>query len=459
MTRFSRRTLLRGLGAAVGLGPLVPILSARAQEVRYPKRLIVFYSPDGVGRNNDWEPSGSETDFTLSEIHEPLQPFAPHLIVPVGLRLDAEGAGEGHAYGMGGLWTASYTKEPSGDADFDGGNGHRTGWGSGPSVDQVVANAYGENCPYQTPPDDPTPEVPYRTLELGAMTGDAHIVTRMIYAGEDRPLNAEDSPVAVFDRLFGEVGAQEADLARVRTERRSVIDLVRAELTALQGRTSAADRMKIDAHLEGVRAIERRLELSGAVCDLGDLGGAVDQYRGDQGWHQRDENFPEVARLQMDLMVRALACDLTRVASLQLSRGFSGIVHTWAGVDQGHHELSHDESYDTTSETNKVDRWYSEQLAYLLGALQAVPEGEGTMLDNTLLVWGRELARDTHDMRRAPFVIAGSAGGAIRPGRMLTYEETGHSRMLLSICHAMGLTDLTSFGNLDAGNGPLSGWT
>ncbi len=197
---FSRRSLLRGLGAAVTLGPLVPILS-RAQEAGGPrKRLVLFYSPDGVGRNTDWEPSGSESDFTLQEMHRPLDPWKPWLIVPTGISLDAEGAGEGHAYGMGGLWTASYTKEPSGDADFDGGNGHRTGWSSGPSIDQVVANGFGERCPYQTPPDDPTPEVAYRTLELGAQTGDAHIVSRMIYAGEDRPASAADDPAAVFAR-------------------------------------------------------------------------------------------------------------------------------------------------------------------------------------------------------------------------------------------------------------------
>src|SRR5690606_36668664 len=104
------------------------------------------------------------TDFTLASIHEPLMPFQSRIVVPHGMRFSAGGAGQEHAYGMSGLWSGATLNGPSGDANFDGGNGLRTGWGSGPSIDQIIAAHAGPDAPYQRPPDDPEPETAYRTL-------------------------------------------------------------------------------------------------------------------------------------------------------------------------------------------------------------------------------------------------------------------------------------------------------
>jgi hypothetical protein len=433
---ISRRNILRGLGAGIATAPFLPLLNASGQEMGYPKRLILFYSPDGTG-HTDWAPTGSATDFTLGAIHEPLTPHQADIRVLGNMRLTVGGAGEGHAYGMCGIWTASRCKEGT---LFDGGNEHMTGWGSGTSIDQTIARAYGPGKPYMQAPDSPTQETPYRTLELGVMSGSEHIVTRMIYAGDDAPIAPDDDPYSVFDRLFGSMGADAGATQRRLMARRSVLDLVRGELQSIEGhRAAAADRPKIQAHLEGIRAIEQRLSLAASSCVAPTLDGRMDV--------NANDNFPALVRLQTDLAVRALSCDLTRVVSLQLSRGFSEIRHNWIGAPAGHHSISHTPDPDWNA---RVDTWYSEQFAYLLEQLASIPEGDGTLLDNTLVVWGRELGiASGHAREPAPLVIAGRAGGAVTTGRFDDNGGAGHHRMLVSVCNAMGLDEITSYGNLD----------
>src|SRR3954471_17793499 len=137
---FSRRRLLQSIGLGAAAGPLLPVLNASAQTNTRIKRLILLWSPDGAAALNynttiDWKPQGTEQSFTLQAIQAPLQPFAPKLVIPWGLTMTAGGAGENHAFGMAGVWTGATLHPPSAGANFDGGNGNRTGWGSGPSID------------------------------------------------------------------------------------------------------------------------------------------------------------------------------------------------------------------------------------------------------------------------------------------------------------------------------------
>jgi len=432
---ISRRNLLRGLGVGVAATPFLPLFNASGQET-LPKRLILFYTPDGTG-HTDWAPTGSSTDFTLGPIHAALEPHKADIRVLGNMRLTVGGAGEGHAYGMCGLWSASRCKEGT---LFDGGNENMTGWGSGTSIDQTIARAFGLGKPYMQPPDSPTQETPYRTLELGVQTGSEHIVRRMIYAGDDAPIASDDDPYSVFDRLFGGGGVDPGATQRRLMARRSVLDLVRGELSQIQSHGAAlADRPKIDAHLEGIRAIEQRLSLSERTCVAPTLDGMMDI--------NANDNFPNLVRLQTDLAVRALSCDLTRVVSLQFSRGFSGVRHNWIGAPDGHHSISHTPDPDWN---DRIDTWYAEQFAYLLEQLKSIPEGDGTLLDNTLVVWGRELGiASGHARSPAPLVIAGRAGGAVTTGRYDDNGGAGHHRMLVSVCNAMGLDEITSYGNLD----------
>ncbi len=342
---ISRRGILKALGASAAAAPFLPLLNASGQEMGFPKRLILFYTPDGTG-HTDWEPTGSSADFTLGPIHAPLEPHKADIRILGNTRLTVGGAGEGHAYGMCGLWTASRCKEGT---LFDGGNEHMTGWGSGTSIDQTISRAYGPGKPYMQAPDSPTQETPYRTLELGVQTGSEHVVRRMIYAGEDAPIAADDDPYSVFDRLFGGMGVDTGAAQRRLMARRSVLDLVRGELTQIQSHgAAAAERPKIEAHLEGIRAIEQRLSVAESTCVAPTLDGRMDL--------NANDNFPALLRLQTDLAVRALSCDLTRVISLQFSRGFSGIRHNWIGAADAHHSLSHVPAPDWN---DRIDTWYA----------------------------------------------------------------------------------------------------
>jgi hypothetical protein len=456
---FSRRKLLQALGLGTAVGPLIPILNASGQENLRPKRLVLIFEPDGAPAldwNNriDWRPQGTETNFTLHPIHAPYEAVKSKIVVPWGLTLTAGGAGEQHAYGMAGLWTASTLSGPSPGADFDGGNGNRTGWGSGPSIDQVIAKAFGPDMPYQRAADDPMPETRFRTVELGVKCLDPTSLNRMIYAAANQPLHPEMNPRSAFNRLFAGVNpgdgppAEDPSVAQNLAEQRAIVDLLKGDLTRLRGRIGKEDYAKLDAHLEGLLALERRLNTPppeggpALSCTV-------------PGEPPNDTAFPTEIRQMMDIAAGALSCDVTRVLSLQLSYAFSHVRHSWLGHTSDHHTMSHDGT-DRRAELSAIDQWYAEQITYFLQKLDSIDEGGSTLLDNTLVVIGRELGSTAHRMERWPVVLAGRARGALATGRYLNYDGQQHAKLLVSIGRMMGL-DLNGFGNREPGSGPLSG--
>jgi len=173
-----------------------------------------------------------------------------------------------------------------------------------------------------------------------------------------------------------------------------------------------------------------------------------------------NDAFPDTGATQIDLLVMALACDITRVASLQWSRSVSQTRFTWLNIPEGHHDLSHhgDDDAAAQDKLTRINNWYAQQLATLIGKLKSVPEGDGTMLDHTLILWCNELAKgNVHSHINAPYVLAGKAGGALKTGRFLSYDgDVPHNNLLLSILHAMGIPD-TSFGKPEWCTGPLAG--
>jgi Protein of unknown function (DUF1552) len=469
---LSRRRLIQSLGLGAAAAPLLPLLNASGQSAtRAPKRLLLLYSPDGAAASNfsttvDWRPVGTETDFTFHPMHAPLEPYKAKIVVPWGLTLTAGGAGEAHAFGMAGVWTGATLHDPSAGADFDGGNGHRTGWGSAPSIDQLVAQAFGPNMPYQRGPMDAVQETPYRSLALGVQCGNPTSLSRMTYSGDNAPIHPEINPKAAFDRLFTGVKpstggtaappvATDPAVARNRAEQQAIVDLVRGDLQRIRTRVGSADYKKIDAHLEGLRAIEARLTPS-TVMGTPTLGCSIPiAPPASTGNGGGSANFPAQVTQMMDIAVHALACDLTRVVSLQLSAGFSNIVHSWIGMTKGHHSYSHD-GIDERVKLQAIDTWYAGQFAYLLKQLDSVNEGTGTLLDNTLVVYGRELGSTAHRMDRSPLLMAGGAGGALKTGRFLNYDKQDHVKLLVSIAQIMGLP-ATTIGNRIMNSGPLVG--
>ncbi len=435
---FARRAFLSGLGASAVLAPFLPTTNVEAGQ-DMPKRLVLLNGTNGTVYG-DWLPTGSETNFSLGPILSPLAPFQDRLLVLGGMRVGRQGPGQGHSLGNGAMWTGSQLLD---DPLFTG-MGGPSGWSGGTSVDQVVAEQLGA-------------ATPYKTLEFGVQCGGASNGTRTIYAGANQPLAPEDDPYTMFARLFGDVGQDDTSLERIRAERRSVIDLVKADLAGMQVRLGKAEQYKLDAHLEGIRDIEKLLEFGGpggAACDVQTVGGGLDVFAND--------NFPALSRVQLDMLVTALTCGLSNVVSMQWSRGLSPTRFTWLGSTEEHHELSHSGDGDTAAQRQLTDinTWYAGEVAYLLGKLDAIPEGNGSMLDNTLVVWGNALAKgSTHSSFPVPFVLAGGAGGYFNTGRFIDYGDELQNRLLVSICDALGLDEVDTYGDMDDGSGPLPGLT
>lgn len=462
----TRRSFLQSLGVSTAVAPFVPLLNASGQEATRPKRLLLVFTPDGTADSDssagpiDWKPPGTETDFRFHQIHSKLEPLRSKILLPWGLRMSAAGAGEQHAYGSAGMWTGARLKDPGNGADFDGGNGHRTGWGSGPSVDQIVAAAYGDGMPYTRAAADPMPETRFRTVELGVQCGNPTSVTRTIYKGDDQPLHPETNPQAAFDRLFmgvmpstGEPPMEDPAAVQRRLEQKSIIDLVKGDLTKLRTKISSEEHAKIDAHLEGLRAIEQRVT---AMPPAPVAGCTVPARPAASGRFANNANFPTEVGAVLGMVPHLFACDLTRVMSVQLSCGFSNVTHTWLGHSTAHHSLSH-QNADNREVLMAIDDWYCQQMVTMLTAMQAIDEGGTSMLDNTLVVWARELGTTSHAMRPWCVVLAGGGALGLRTGRFIDVNNQPSAKLLVSICQLMGLTTQTGVGNIDPESGPLLG--
>lgn len=450
--RLSRRHLLRGLGsAAIGLPLLDAMRSdrARAGGLEGPKRLIIMYTPNGTVPKNFW-PTGSGEDFTLSPILTPLAAHKQDLLIVGSLDLmsSKKGPGDAHQKGTGSCLTGS----PLLEGDFAGDGGQSAGWASSISVDQAVANHVGH-------------ETPFASLELGVAVQDpANVGARICYRGPGQPLPPENSPYAAYKRLFGDSIADPMAVERRAARRRSVLDLVGDQHRALRDRVSGDDREKLHNHLTAIEEIRGRLDTSvinfEGECQPLDQGEPLDP--------NLVSNMPEIGRLQMDLMAMAMACDITRVATIMWTRSVAGHVFSFADPDivEGHHSLAHKGPEDTpkVAQNTAINTWYAEQLAYLIARLKAIPEGDGSVFDNTVILWTNEQARgNTHSREDMPYVLAGSAGGHFKTGRYVNpYNEQSlnqpHNKLLVSLLQAMDI-DVDSFGDPEFDTGPLSGLT
>lgn len=443
--RFGRRALLRGLGVSAAAAPFVPLLGlggeARGQAMAAPKRLVLFFTPHGTVWDK-WKPTGTETAFTLSPILAPLEKHKSRLSVIAGLGIPDKGVGAPHTKGPSLLWTGSTLADDGTFDRTDCSGGCTFGWNTSASVDQLIVGAL-------------KPATTYKSLQFGTRCGGNNPASRMIYTAAQQPLAPETDPWAAFGRLFTTPSTPNA-LAKLQAERKSTLDVVQAELSALRGRVSAADRMKLDAHLTAVRAVETRLQATApAACVPPALGTKLTA--GDAA------NTPTVMDRHFDLMTAALACDLTRVVSYQHVIGDNdGTIYSWLGHSQAHHGMTHAPDSDTASwgQLAQIYTWYATKFGELLDRLAAVKEGAGTMLDNTLVVWGSELGKgNSHSFAQVPFVVAGGAAGAVRTGRFMQVPAgTMHNRLLVGICHAMGATGISTVGNTDMGAGPLPGF-
>jgi hypothetical protein len=236
--------------------------------------------------------------------------------------------------------------------------------------------------------------------------------------------------------------------------RRSALDYALEEIATLRGRLPASDVVRLDSYQESLRDIERRLStamppVSGS-CTPPSLGGEVDV--------RAESNYPMIGKLQMDIMVAALQCGVTRVASLQWGNSNDQCTYSWLGVNTLGHDMAHNNSNCDPNGSKKLTtyKWYSEQAAYLLEKLNSVPEGTGTMLDNTVVLWASEFGESNgHHSTNLMWLLMGNANGYFRSGRVINCGGKSVSDVHTSLANAFGLPD-QSFGNPDYCDGPLA---
>lgn len=453
MKTLSRRSLLRGAGGvAIALPMLEAMIGSRRGHAFAdgpPPRFLVVFSANGTIEDR-WTPVGTEEDFVLDDpsdpgrILAPLEAFKDRLLVLGGLDMlsrDHGPGGNGHDLGMGHMLTGTdLVVGPSGVGEFS----HLPdGTVGGPSIDQVIADLIGQ-------------ENAFRSLEFGVQSNldvNRQLTSRMCYRGPFEVLPPENDPRAAFDSIFLQLGTDPTELAKLKARRASVLDRVKEDFDALNAKLGGTDKQKLEAHLQAIREVEQSLEAAGgplAGCALPEEPGELDPGSNDQ--------YPTIGRLQMDLMAMALTCDITRVSSLQWSTAQSGTRFTWLGHSDNHHSLSHEADNSTEARTQlvQINHWYAEQFAYLLGRLAAQPELDGTLLDNTVVLWVNEQGNgQTHTKDQIPFVLAGNYQGKLRTGRWVQYEQRAHNDLYLSLMHLFG-SDAVTFGNAAVNGGPLT---
>ena len=230
---------------------------------------------------------------------------------------------------------------------------------------------------------------------------------------------------------------------------------MQADLQKLSAIVSAEDRRLLDEQATFVREMEQELQAAGAS----DVGHAVPEL--EAGVKEENDNIPRISRMQIDLMINSFAADFSRIATLQYTNSVGGAKMRWLGIDEGHHELSHHENdnKDSQEKLTRINKWFAGELAYLTQRLAETPEpgGSGSMLDNTVILWGNELGQgNSHTLDNIPFVMLGN-GLDFNMGRSLKFPKVPHNRLLLSIAHGFG-HEIKTFGNPDfCGDGPLTG--
>jgi len=425
---INRRQFLRQFGVSAAslpfLAGLPSLIGAPMPQRR--QRVIIMFSPNGTVPTEFW-PDQIGENFEFKSVLQPLQPFKDRTLVLNGIFNKVRGDGDNHMRGMSCLLTGSELMP----GNIMGGGGNPAGWAGGISIDQEIKNFL------QTQPETKTR---FGSLEVGVAVPDrADPWTRMSYAGANQPVAPVDNPYQLFGKLYGRMKDKDSLI--------SVLDDVQDDFKKVAAKLSARDKALLDQHLTLVRSLEKELQsndqekaLKHPVPEL------------DPSIELVNDNTPQISRMQIDLLVNALANDMARVATLQYMRSVGQAQMRWLGIEEGHHTLSHDPDGNQASQDKlkKINTWFAGELAYLAKRLSETPEptGEGSMLDNTLIVWTNELGKgNSHTLDNIPMVMIGGGAG-FKMGRNLKLDKVAHNRLWMTLAKAMG-HDLQTFGKAE----------
>ena len=425
---LARRTFLRGIGATIALPMLDAMTPAFAAASRLgsnaPRRVAFVYVPNGIIMK-DWTPPADGPAFEFPRILKPLEPYRKDLLVLSGLthntgRALGDGPGD-HARAAASFLTGVHPKKTAG-ADIC----------SGVSVDQIAAQKIGA-------------ATRFASLELGCedgrLVGNCDSGYSCAYSNSiswrttSTPMPPEVNPRAVFERLFGDSSETPEARAKRLGYNKSILDFVLEDTQRLKGDLGKTDRRKLDEYLDAVREIERRIEL--AEHDSQQFTPTIEKPAG------VPVEFADHVRLMFDLMTLAFQADLTRISTFMICREGSTRTYREIGVSDAHHPLTHHRGNpEWIEKVAKINAFHLEQFAYFVGKLKATPDGDGTLLDRMMVVYGSGLADgNQHTHNDLPVAIAGAGNGALRPGRHVRYpKETPMTNLYVAMLDHMGIT-------------------
>ena len=427
---MSRRTVLRGAGVALSLpflDAMTPAgtLLAQAVEAKKMPRFLGLVSAHGWAPTywNDGRKEQAPTEgrnIGLGFVHAPLEPFQDQLTIVAGLDATSSMPPVGTTGGDHARLAASMTGAPP----------RKTGIHLGASVDQLIAQKYGQ--------ESLLPSLQIGIEDPGSNTGvcgwgySCAYTNSISWAGEAKPLPHEVNPQVVFERLYGEGGSAEQRLARKQAAA-SILDHVLHRISAVNRTLSAPDRTRLNDYLENVREVERRVQLStsrSVAAPSLELSVAPPQ------------SIDEHIKLMWDLQFLAFQGDITRVSAMLLVRDESGTSYPESGVTTAHHGASH-HGEDTAKREDyaKINRYHTKLLAYFLKKMKETPDGDGSMLDNSLVMWTSNMGNaNQHSHVNVGSLMVGGAGGRHNPGKLRNLIEEGPtSNLLLSLLHMYGI--------------------
>jgi hypothetical protein len=396
-----RRTVLRGMGAAIALPFLEAMLPSRARASAKPAhRFQTFYVPNGMAMEH-WSPKGEGAAFELSPILEPLAPFRNQMLVLSGVKANWNYI---HA-GASGSFLTGTTRGGRNEVEII----------ADVSMDQLLARHFAR-------------ETQIASLELsmdapanaGACTGNLSCVYThtLSWRSPTQPLPMEWNPRAVFEKLFGDSGSTDRSAREMRLEQhKSILDSVTAKLTSLKKDLGPQDQSKVDEYAEAIRDVERRIQRAESQKDI-----EIPAMQEPQG---APPVFEDHLALMMDLQVLALQSDLTRVISFMIGKEQSARPYPQIGVPEAHHPLSHHNDVpELIAHMSKINRYHTQLFSGYLAKLRSTPDGDGSLLDHMTILYGSGISNSTrHSGENLPLLVMGGGAGRLKGGRHLKYAD------------------------------------
>ena len=400
---MQRRTFLKGLGATLAVPQLTSLQAAKPSVVTPPIRMAFVYAPNGVNLAK-WRPSGLGTDYHMGQSMKPLEKLRKNFQIISGLdhdkaKANGDGAGD-HARANATYLTGCQARKTSG-SDIH----------LGISVDQIAAQQIGHHT--RLPSLELSTDPPRRSGRCDSGYSCAYQYN-LSWRSANTPMPSERDPRSVFERLFGSGDARED--ARRRAEHKSVLDFVLDDAKRLHKRASHNDQDKLDEYMTAVREVEQRISRHENFTD---------QFPGIIKPSGIPADYREHIRLMYQLMTLAFRTDSTRICTFLLAHDGSNRAFEEIGISGGHHSLSHHKKKQKNlDQIAKIDHFYLEEYARFLSGLKGISEGQGSLLDNTMIIYGSGISDgNRHSHTNLPLILAGGGGGSLTPGRHISIEK------------------------------------